>query len=64
MSEDYIRTARSKGLKERVVLIRHALRNALLPSINLISLNFASLLGGAEPSSSKRFSPSPVSAGC
>ncbi|MCY4353828.1 MAG: ABC transporter permease [Truepera sp.] len=46
LSEDYIRTARSKGVAERVVLLRHGVRNALLPTINLVTLNFASLLGG------------------
>lgn len=44
--EDYIRTARSKGLAERVVIYRHALRNALFPVITVIGLEFAFLLGG------------------
>jgi len=46
LSSDYVRTAKGKGLGDRAVLIRHALRNALLPSINLVTLNFAALLGG------------------
>jgi peptide/nickel transport system permease protein len=46
LRSDYVRTARGKGLSEKVTLLGHALRNALLPSINLITLNFASLLGG------------------
>lgn len=46
LSEDYIRTARSKGVRNRRVLLRHGVRNAMLPAINLVSLNFASLLGG------------------
>ncbi|HEU0164815.1 MAG TPA: ABC transporter permease [Thermomicrobiales bacterium] len=46
MRADYIRTARGKGLPDRVVFTVHALRNSMLPSINLITLNFASLLGG------------------
>ena len=47
MQLDYVRTARAKGLTERVVQIRHALRNALLPVITLVGLNFGGLLGGA-----------------
>jgi peptide/nickel transport system permease protein len=46
LGEDYIRTARAKGLWERAVLIRHALRNALLPVITVIGLEFAFLVGG------------------
>jgi peptide/nickel transport system permease protein len=46
LREDYIRTARAKGLRERVVLIRHALKNALLPVITVIGLEFAFLVGG------------------
>ena len=44
---DYIRTARLKGLTERAILRRHALRNALLPTISLIGLSFPALLTGA-----------------
>lgn len=47
LHEDYIRTARAKGLAERVVLLRHALRNALIPILNIIGINFGALLGGA-----------------
>jgi peptide/nickel transport system permease protein len=46
LRNDYVRTARAKGLAERVVVIRHALRNALLPVITVIGLEFAFLLGG------------------
>lgn len=46
LREDYIRTARAKGLWERVVLRRHALKNALLPVITVIGLEFAFLIGG------------------
>jgi len=45
--QDYIRTARAKGLSERVVINRHALKNALIPIITVIGLQFGSLLGGA-----------------
>jgi peptide/nickel transport system permease protein len=45
--EDYVRTARAKGLPERAVLLRHALRNALLPTITLFGLALPALLGGA-----------------
>jgi peptide/nickel transport system permease protein len=47
LEQDYIRTARAKGLRERVVLYRHAIRNALLPVVTLIGLQFGALLGGA-----------------
>jgi ABC-type dipeptide/oligopeptide/nickel transport system permease component len=47
LGEDYVRTARAKGLPERQVLIRHALRNALLPVITVAGLQFGSLLTGA-----------------
>ena len=45
--EDYIRTARGKGLSEKLVLWKHALRNALIPIITIIGLQFGGLLGGA-----------------
>jgi ABC-type dipeptide/oligopeptide/nickel transport system permease component len=45
--EDYIRTARAKGLRERIVNIRHALRNALIPVVTVLGLQFAFMLGGA-----------------
>jgi len=47
LGEDYVRTARSKGVAERLVLWRHALKNALLPVITIIGLELAGLLGGA-----------------
>lgn len=46
MSEDYIRTARAKGVFENLVVSRHALRNALLPAITVIGLEFTFLIGG------------------
>jgi peptide/nickel transport system permease protein len=45
--QDYVRTARSKGLKERIVVTRHALKNALIPIVTVIGLQFGFLLGGA-----------------
>ena len=47
ISQDYIRTARAKGVGRRAVLIRHALRNALLPMITIAGLQLPTLLGGA-----------------
>jgi len=47
IGKDYIRTARAKGLTNRAVILRHALRNAFIPVITIIGINFASLLGGA-----------------
>jgi peptide/nickel transport system permease protein len=47
LSEDYIRTARAKGLSRPAVLWRHALRNAWLPILTLIGLQLGALLGGA-----------------
>ncbi|MFL5760851.1 MAG: ABC transporter permease [Thermomicrobiales bacterium] len=47
IGEDYIRTARSKGLAERRVVVVHALRNALIPTVTVLGLTFASLLAGA-----------------
>ncbi|MCL6596126.1 MAG: ABC transporter permease [Firmicutes bacterium] len=47
MQQDYIRTARAKGLTERTVLFRHALRNALLPVVTVMMLDFAFLISGA-----------------
>ena len=46
LQEDYIRTARAKGVYERLVLVRHAMPNALLPAITVIGLEFAFLIGG------------------
>lgn len=45
--QDYVRTARAKGLREQIVIVRHALRNALIPVITLAGLQFPFLLGGA-----------------
>ncbi|MED4126950.1 ABC transporter permease [Shouchella miscanthi] len=45
--QDYIRTARAKGVKEQVVIYQHALKNALIPVITVTGLSFGSLLGGA-----------------
>jgi peptide/nickel transport system permease protein len=47
LSQDYTTTARSKGLKEQVVIIKHALKNALIPIITVVGLQFGLLLGGA-----------------
>ncbi|HEX6547166.1 MAG TPA: ABC transporter permease [Candidatus Dormibacteraeota bacterium] len=47
LGQDYVRTARAKGAPRRSVLLKHALRNALLPVITVIGLQFGSLLGGA-----------------
>ncbi|MEO0819115.1 MAG: ABC transporter permease [Pseudomonadota bacterium] len=47
LSADHVRTARAKGLPERVVVLRHALRNALIPVITLVGLQAGYLLGGA-----------------
>jgi len=46
-SQDYVRTARAKGLRERTVILKHALRNALLPVLTVLGLQLGSLLGGA-----------------
>jgi peptide/nickel transport system permease protein len=46
LSEDYIRTARAKGLPERVVLMKHALRNAAVPIVTVIGIGVALLIGG------------------
>jgi peptide/nickel transport system permease protein len=47
LSQDYVRTARTKGLAERVVLLRHAFKNAALPVVSVLGLQFGQLLGGA-----------------
>jgi peptide/nickel transport system permease protein len=46
MNEDYVRTARAKGISERRVLVRHVLRNSLIPIVSLWSLDFAAVIGG------------------
>jgi ABC-type dipeptide/oligopeptide/nickel transport system permease component len=47
LSADYVRTARAKGLSEQAVVIRHALRNALIPVVTIVGIQFGRLLGGA-----------------
>jgi peptide/nickel transport system permease protein len=47
LGQDYVRTARAKGLKERVVIRKHAFRNAMIPIVTIIGLETGSLLGGA-----------------
>jgi ABC-type dipeptide/oligopeptide/nickel transport system permease component len=47
LSDDYIRTARAKGLRKNTIVIRHALRNALIPAITIIGLQFGGLISGA-----------------
>ena len=47
LRQDYIRTAWSKGLKERVVIVRHAVKNALIPVVSLIGLQLPILVGGS-----------------
>jgi peptide/nickel transport system permease protein len=47
LSQDYIRTARAKGLNENTVVYRHALRNAMIPVITVLGLQFGALLAGA-----------------
>jgi peptide/nickel transport system permease protein len=46
LREDYIRTARAKGLVQRLVLVRHALKNAMLPVLTVVAVEFAFLIGG------------------
>jgi peptide/nickel transport system permease protein len=46
VNADYVRTARAKGLKERRVTFRHAFRNALVPLVTIVALNFGGLLSG------------------
>jgi len=47
LNQDYVRTARAKGLRERVVIYKHVLKNALIPVVTLVGMSFGSLLGGA-----------------
>lgn len=47
LNQDYIRTARSKGLVERLIVVRHAMRNALIPVVTVFGLQFGKFLGGA-----------------
>jgi peptide/nickel transport system permease protein len=46
MHEDYVRTARAKGLKEWAVVLRHAMRNAFIPTVTIIGINLGAVLGG------------------
>jgi peptide/nickel transport system permease protein len=46
LRQDYVQTARSKGLPERAVILRHALKNAAIPSVTIIGLQFGGMLGG------------------
>jgi ABC-type dipeptide/oligopeptide/nickel transport system permease component len=47
LSSDFVRTARAKGVSERVIVLKHALRNSLIPVVTLIGLQIGFLLGGA-----------------
>jgi len=47
LDADYVRTARAKGLRERLVVLKHALKNAAMPIVTIIGLQFGLLLGGA-----------------
>jgi peptide/nickel transport system permease protein len=47
LNQDYVRTARAKGLSERIVIFKHALRNALIPIITILGLSLPDLFGGA-----------------
>ena len=47
LREDYVRTAWAKGLPERLVVVRHALRNALIPAVTVVGASVGALLGGA-----------------
>ena len=46
LKDDYVRTARAKGLRERIVLLRHALRNAMVPIMTMFGLSLAGMIGG------------------
>jgi peptide/nickel transport system permease protein len=46
INEDYVRTARAKGLSERRIMIHHVLRNSLIPVVSLFGLDFAAVIGG------------------
>jgi peptide/nickel transport system permease protein len=47
VNSDYVRTARAKGVRERRVVMHHAFRNALIPVVTVVALDFGALLGGA-----------------
>jgi peptide/nickel transport system permease protein len=55
INDDYVRTARAKGLSERQVLVRHVLRNALIPIVTLWGLDFAAVIGGGAILTEKVF---------
>jgi peptide/nickel transport system permease protein len=55
MSEDYVRTARAKGISERQILLRHVLRNSMIPIITLWGLDFGAVLGGGAILTEKVF---------
>ena len=46
INDDYVRTAKAKGLTERQVMVRHVLRNSLIPIVSLFGLDFAAVIGG------------------
>jgi len=48
MNEDYVRTARAKGLSEQQVRIKHVLRNALIPIVTIFGLDFGAVIGGGD----------------
>jgi peptide/nickel transport system permease protein len=47
MHSDYLRTAKAKGLPRRTIIVKHALRNAMIPIVTLVSLDIANMIGGA-----------------
>jgi peptide/nickel transport system permease protein len=47
LRQDYVRTAQAKGLRERSVVVRHAIKNAMIPVVTILGLQFGSLLGGS-----------------
>ena len=47
LGQDYVRTARSKGLSERAVIFIHTLKNALIPTVTIVGLQFGTILGGS-----------------
>jgi peptide/nickel transport system permease protein len=55
MSEDYVRTARAKGISERRILVRHVLRNSLIPVVTLFALDFGAVVGGGAILTEKVF---------
>jgi peptide/nickel transport system permease protein len=55
INEDYVRTARAKGISERRVIVRHVVRNSLIPIISLWGLDFAAIIGGGAIITEKAF---------